>query len=45
MRRWLARAWAFLRELSGEAALERRMHACGCPRAALAATADQPRCC
>ena len=30
LRRHLARLWAFARELSGEAALERRMRACGC---------------
>jgi hypothetical protein len=45
MRRWLALAWQFLRELSGEAALERRMRACGCAKAALSAEADGPRCC
>jgi hypothetical protein len=45
MRRWLAVAWQFLREVSGEAALERRMQACGCAKAALADAADQPRCC
>lgn len=30
MRRWLKGVWAFLREVSGEAALERRMAGCGC---------------
>lgn len=30
MRRWLSAAWQFLRELSGEAALERRMASCSC---------------
>lgn len=31
IRPWLRRAWQFLRELSGEAALERRMRGqCGC---------------
>lgn len=45
MRRWLAACWQFLREVSGEAALERRMRACGCPKAALADAAEKPRCC
>lgn len=31
MRAWLARAWAVVREVSGEAQLERRMRAtCAC---------------
>lgn len=35
MRGLAARLWAFLRELSGEAALERRMRACSCEREAV----------
>ncbi|MDB5101900.1 MAG: hypothetical protein JWM80_6321 [Cyanobacteria bacterium RYN_339] len=45
MTAWLRRAWQFLREVSGEAALERRLQACGCAKAALAGEADKPRCC
>ena len=30
MRAWLSAAWQFLRELSGEALLARRMAACSC---------------
>lgn len=30
MRGWLSAVWNFLREFSGEAALERRMAACSC---------------
>jgi hypothetical protein len=30
MRAWLSAAWQLLRELSGEAALERRMAQCSC---------------
>ena len=49
---WLRALWAFVRELSGEAALERRMarlgdHAPSC-RAKVAmgeASAERPRCC
>lgn len=34
LRALLGRLWAFARELSGEAALERRMRACGCAQGA-----------
>lgn len=54
MRGLAAKAWAFLRELSGEAALERRLASqggCDHPpaqriaRALEEAYADKPRCC
>ena len=48
MRAWFSAAWQFLRELSGEAALERRMRAhdpaCAA-KAAMSEAADHPRCC
>jgi len=55
MRLWLLALWAFVRELSGEAALARRMAAHTCAhgtdareaaKAAMSETArERPRCC
>ena len=47
MKALLSRIWHFLRELSGEAALERRMAGCGCfKRAVTEAYEGNPhRCC
>lgn len=49
MRRWLRAAWQFLRELSGEAALERRMQAhqgpCAVHAAMSEACGNKSRCC
>lgn len=49
---WLDAFWHFVREVSGEAALERRMQQSGChdPRCAARAaledvSRDRPRCC
>jgi hypothetical protein len=49
---WLVRGWAFIRELSGEAALERRMQAhhhkgarCALDTALSEIGEERPRCC
>lgn len=52
MRKWLAACWRFLRELSGEAALERRMQAyaghtpaCAAKHAMAELAGERSRCC